>query len=136
MSTTSPPLLNVERVSHAFGPQRVLDAVNLTLGAGEIAALLGPSGCGKTTLLRLIAGFESVQQGAIHLNGDLVSDATNLLPPERRRLGMVFQDFALFPHLTVAGNIAFGLGAMARKERPARVDGRPRPLSFIIRCGA
>lgn len=122
MSTTSPPLLRVERVSHAFGPQRVLDAVDLTLSPGEIAALLGPSGCGKTTLLRLVAGFEFVQQGVIRLNGKLVSDATHRLPPERRGLGMVFQDFALFPHLTVAGNIAFGLDAMARADRGARVD--------------
>jgi hypothetical protein len=89
---------------------------------GEAAALLGPSGCGKTTLLRLVAGFESVQQGAIRLNGSVVSDAAHHLPPERRQLGMVFQDFALFPHLTVAGNIAFGLGAMARSDRAARVD--------------
>jgi iron(III) transport system ATP-binding protein len=122
VSTLSPPLLHVERVSHAFGPQRVLDAVDLGLGTGEIAALLGPSGCGKTTLLRLIAGFEAVQEGTIHLNGRVVSDAVHRLPPERRQLGMVFQDFALFPHLTVAGNIAFGLGAMARPDRADRVD--------------
>jgi len=122
VSTLSPPLLRVERVSHAFGTHRVLDAVDLTLATGEAAALLGPSGCGKTTLLRLIAGFESVQQGTIRLNDRVVSDAAHHLPPERRQLGMVFQDFALFPHLTVAGNIAFGLGAMARSDRAARVD--------------
>jgi iron(III) transport system ATP-binding protein len=122
VSTLSPPLLRVERVSHAFGPQCVLDAVDLALGAGEIAALLGPSGCGKTTLLRLVAGFEALQHGTIHLNGRVVSDAGHRVPPERRQLGMVFQDFALFPHLTVAGNIAFGLGAMARADRAVRVD--------------
>lgn len=122
MSTASHPLLRVERVSHAFGSQRVLDAVDLSLETGEIAALLGPSGCGKTTLLRLIAGFEPLQQGAIHLSGHLVSHPTHRIPPERRGIGMVFQDFALFPHLTVAGNIAFGLGAMPRQDRQARVE--------------
>jgi len=122
VSVSTSPLLRVAGVSHAFGTHRVLDAVELSLGTGDIAALLGPSGCGKTTLLRLIAGFEPVQHGAIQLGGSLVSDATHHVPPERRGLGMVFQDFALFPHLDVAGNIAFGLGAHPRPMRRMRVE--------------
>jgi iron(III) transport system ATP-binding protein len=110
------PLLQIREVRHAFGDQTVLDGVSAALGPGSLAALLGPSGCGKTTLLRLIAGFEAVQHGSILLASQRVSGAGTHLPPERRGVGMVFQDFALFPHLSVADNIAFGL---ARRGGPA-----------------
>ena len=96
-------------IHHAFGRNAVLKGVDLTVAPGEIVCLLGPSGCGKTTLLRLAAGLETLQQGRIALSGRLVSTPAETLPPEDRRVGLMFQDFALFPHLTVLDNVAFGL---------------------------
>ncbi|RIK44799.1 MAG: ABC transporter ATP-binding protein, partial [Chloroflexi bacterium] len=83
--------------------------LDLLVAPGEIVALLGPSGCGKTTTLRLIAGFERADAGSIAIDGQLVDGHGAWLPPEKRRVGMVFQDYALFPHLTVRDNILFGL---------------------------
>lgn len=94
----------------------------LTVEPGEIMALLGPSGCGKTTTLRLIAGFEQADQGNISIGGEVVSGPGKFVPPDKRGVGMVFQDYALFPHLTVRGNIEFGLRGMPRRERGARLD--------------
>ncbi|MEC5163717.1 iron(III) transport system ATP-binding protein [Janthinobacterium sp. CG_23.3] len=115
------PLLDLQQVSYAFGRRQVLDKLSFQLQAGSIACLLGPSGCGKTTVLRCIAGFEAVSAGRIALNGALVSSAGLHLAAERRRIGMVFQDYALFPHLTVAANIGFGLHGGAAAARAARV---------------
>jgi iron(III) transport system ATP-binding protein len=115
----SPPLLEVENLSHAYGAQPVVRALSFRLPRGAIGCLLGPSGCGKTTVLRCIAGFEAAQQGAIRINGREVSGPQTMLPPEKRRIGMVFQDYALFPHLTVSGNIAFGL--RGKPQAAARV---------------
>src|SRR5687767_2963747 len=115
-------LLEVENLRHAYGEQEVVRALSFSITRGAIGCLLGPSGCGKTTVLRCIAGFESVQEGEIRLAGRLVSGPGVMLPPEKRRIGMVFQDYALFPHLSVAGNIAFGLHAAADDERTARVQ--------------
>jgi iron(III) transport system ATP-binding protein len=103
------PLLDLQEISYAFDKQPVVERLSLQLTAGSIACLLGPSGCGKTTVLRCIAGFEAVSEGRIELNGQLVSSTAVHLPAERRRIGMVFQDYALFPHMTVAANIGFGL---------------------------
>ncbi|MCK6405983.1 MAG: ABC transporter ATP-binding protein [Rhodocyclaceae bacterium] len=112
--------LELAGIQQRYGTHVVVDDVSFAIETGSIACLLGPSGCGKTTLLRCIAGFEPVVAGAIHLEGETVSRAGFTRAPERRRIGMVFQDYALFPHLTVAGNIAFGLTANAG-EREQRV---------------
>jgi iron(III) transport system ATP-binding protein len=108
-------------VGKRFGEKEVVADLSFRLGPGSIGCLLGPSGCGKTTVLRLIAGFEAVSSGEILLNGEPVSRPGHSVPPERRRVGMVFQDYALFPHLTVEGNVAFGLHRWPARERAARV---------------
>ena len=104
-------ILYLEGISKTFSSNQTfaVEAVTLSLQQGEILGLLGPSGCGKTTLLRLIAGFELPQDGTITLGGKIVTAPGVLVPPEKRDVGMVFQDYALFPHLNVAKNIAFGL---------------------------
>jgi iron(III) transport system ATP-binding protein len=114
-------LLEVENLRHAYGEQEVVRGLTFALPRGVIGCLLGPSGCGKTTVLRCIAGFEAVQEGEIRLNGKVVSRPGAALPPEKRRIGMVFQDYALFPHLRIADNIAFGLHRATPAERAARL---------------
>ncbi|MED5581098.1 MAG: ABC transporter ATP-binding protein, partial [Pseudomonadota bacterium] len=104
-------------VSHCFDEHRVLREINLEIGTGEIVCVLGPSGSGKSTLLRLIAGLESVQQGSLMLDGVVLADSQHNPPPEQRAVGLVFQDHVLFPHQTVAENVAFGLSGMQSKER-------------------
>ena len=106
--------LVVEGLCKAFGAARVLDHAGLRAPAGEVVALLGPSGCGKTTLLRCITGLERPDAGQVRLDGRDLSAPAAFVAPERRRIGMVFQDGALFPHLTVAGNVGYGL---SREER-------------------
>ncbi len=115
------PHLELVDIDLAFGGHRVVRQLSLKLEKGRIGCLLGPSGCGKTTVLRCIAGFEPVAAGEIRLDGVVVSSPRQHLAPERRRIGMVFQDYALFPHLTVANNIAFGLRKEAAATRRARV---------------
>jgi iron(III) transport system ATP-binding protein len=114
-------LLELQNISYAYGQHRVIDDLSIQLLPGGIGCLLGPSGCGKTTVLRCIAGFETVTAGEIRVSGELVSSPAVHVPAERRRIGMVFQDYALFPHLTVAANIGFGLRALDPKARAARV---------------
>ncbi len=109
-------------IRYAGRTQPAVAQVSFGLPAGDIGVLIGPSGCGKTTLLRAIAGLEPVTGGQIKLSGQVVSSATQQLPPEQRRIGMVFQDYALFPHLDVARNVAFGLHHLSAPERAARVD--------------
>jgi len=113
--------LQVNDVSVRFGEKLAVDKVQLTLKEGQIGCLLGPSGCGKTTLLRTIAGFQLPTEGEIVLHKTVVSQPGWALAPEKRRIGMVFQDIALFPHLTVDGNIAFGLRDLPRSEQKVRV---------------
>lgn len=115
------PLLEIDHVSQQYGNLAIVRDLSLTLQPGEIGCLLGPSGCGKTTVLRGIAGFEPVTAGLIRLGGTVVSQPGNSLPPEKRRIGMVFQDYALFPHLTVARNITFGLRDMPEAGKRARL---------------
>lgn len=113
--------LSIENMKVILGQREIVKALNFSLQEGEIACLLGPSGCGKTTALRTIAGFESVKDGKIILNGQVLSTATNHIAPHVRQIGMVFQDYALFPHLTVSKNIAFGLRGMNQQDKQKRV---------------
>lgn len=114
--------LAVNGISFAYGQTAVIHELSFTLQKGQIGCLLGPSGCGKTTVLRAIAGFERLRQGQILLNGSVVSRAGWTQKPEKRNVGMVFQDFALFPHLNVYQNIAFGLQRMEKVEQNLRVE--------------
>ncbi len=114
-------LLELDRISHVYGRQTIVDELSFELAKGEIGCLLGPSGCGKTTVLRCIAGFEPVVSGEIRLNGLSVSRAGFVLSPEQRRIGMVFQEYALFPHLNVTANVGFGLHHSPKAERVRRV---------------
>lgn len=114
--------LNVNDIRIQYQDFLAVDRVSFQLTAGHIACLLGPSGCGKTSILRAIAGFEPITDGEITLGERRVAAANFSMPPQDRRVGMVFQDFALYPHLTVAENVAFGLNKQAKTERDARVN--------------
>lgn len=107
--TVSNIALKLNNVTKAFGKSPAVCQLNIDVKLGEFLVLLGPSGCGKTTTLRLMAGFESPEEGEISIDSEVVSGFGIFMPPEKRHIGMVFQDYALFPHLRVAANIAFGL---------------------------
>ena len=109
------------RVQYASRPQPAVSDVSFGLAAGDIGVLIGPSGCGKTTLLRAIAGLERANAGEIRISGQVVGSASIHVPAEARRIGMVFQDYALFPHLDVGRNVAFGLHHLVKAERAGRV---------------
>ena len=113
-------ILSLDRVVQRYHQHTVLEEIGFSLEAGQIACLLGPSGCGKTTLLRCIAGFESIHHGEIRLADQLISTRQMVVPPEQRRIGMVFQDYALFPHLTIGKNIAFGLNPKDKASNTER----------------
>jgi len=115
------PALDLREVSHRYGDILAVDRLSLSVGEGEVMCLLGPSGCGKTTVLRLAAGLEALQEGEIAIAGQTVAGAGMSSPPETRGVGLVFQDFALFPHLSVADNVAFGLQSVPAADREARV---------------
>ena len=123
---SDPHVVECRGLSKSFGPRRAVVDVDVDVRRGEILALLGPSGCGKTTMLRLIAGFERPDAGAVVLAGRIVAGPGAFVVPERRHVAFVFQDYALFPHLTVADNVAYGLGHRRRllrpRHHPARVD--------------
>ena len=112
--------LQVEHIRHAFGSLIAVDDLSLAIEDGEIVCVLGPSGCGKTTLLRIAAGLEALQQGRVLLNDEVVADAKVEIPPESRSVGLVFQDYALFPHLNVLDNVVFGLRNLPSRERRER----------------
>lgn len=116
------PLIECTGATKRFGDVLAVDDVSLQLMPGEIMSILGPSGCGKTSLLRLIAGFETLDHGEIAIRSSTVSSTAHHLPPERRNIGMVFQEYALFPHMTVAQNVAFGLRRMSSTDRHNRTD--------------
>ncbi|PLW78274.1 ABC transporter ATP-binding protein [Cohaesibacter celericrescens] len=157
-STSADQALTIRSLSMSYGEAPVLDGINVNLAAGEVLGLLGPSGCGKTTLLRLISGLLLPNEGQIEIAGNLVADRSKgiALPPEQRGLGMVFQDYALWPHLSVAKNVAFplemqkrpaadckrrvgealervGLGAMAQR-RPSDLSGGQQQRVAIARA--
>ena len=112
------PTLLCQNLVKFFANQPVVRGVSFAVAAGDILALLGPSGCGKTTTLRLIAGFERLDNGRIEIDGKIMAGGRTHVPPEKRRAGIVFQDYAIFPHLSVAENVGFGL---PRRQRPSRV---------------
>lgn len=121
--TPASSVLELRAVSCAYEPGRpAVQGISFSAREGEILCLLGPSGCGKTTILRAIAGFEPVRSGHLFLSGQLMSSPDVTVPTENRHVGMVFQEYALFPHLRVHDNIAFGLRHLARSERAARVQ--------------
>src|ERR687895_904440 len=111
-------MIRLDGATKRFGTVVAVDDASLCIGRGEVVGILGPSGCGKTALLRLIAGFERLDAGEVRLEEIPVAGHGVWVPPERRRVGMVFQDYALFPHLTVRENVGFGVG---RRERAQRV---------------
>ena len=113
--------LELNGVVQRYGKNTIVDGVDFRLEKGQIACLLGPSGCGKTTLLRCIAGFEEIAGGEIRLHGKVVSSTGQRVAPEKRQIGMVFQDYALFPHLTIEQNVAFGLGRKPAADAHLRV---------------
>jgi iron(III) transport system ATP-binding protein len=116
-------ILNINNVRKTFSKNTspAVNNVSLTLRKGDILALLGPSGCGKTTLLRMIAGFENLQTGTVEIDGQIVCNSETLVPPEKRDIGIVFQDYALFPHLTVIENVGFGLKNLSKQQVQQRV---------------
>jgi iron(III) transport system ATP-binding protein len=118
---TAAPAVRVTGLSKSYATVKALDGIDLEVARGETLAILGPSGCGKTTLLRAIAGLERPDDGTVEIAGRLVDGGGAFVPPERRRVGMVFQDVALFPHLTVAQNVAYGLARATAGVRDARV---------------
>jgi iron(III) transport system ATP-binding protein len=108
--------LNLEDVSRRYGEVLALDGVSIDISPSEVLCLLGPSGCGKSTLLRVAAGIERPSSGRILLDGQEVAGPDNFVPPEKRGIGLMFQDFALFPHLSLLDNVAFGLKSLTRTE--------------------
>jgi iron(III) transport system ATP-binding protein len=120
MPDAADPRLEVRQLVRSFGGRRVVDDVSLSVAAGQVTCLLGPSGCGKSTTLRMIAGVERADAGEVRLDGVIVAGPGVNMPPEVRSVGLMFQDFALFPHLTVADNVGFGL-RVERMQRMRRV---------------
>ena len=114
--------VTLEGVRKAYGSVVAVDDIDVDLTPGRITALLGPSGCGKTTTLRLVAGFEVPDRGTVRIDGRTVAGPGTFVPPDQRRVGMVFQQLALFPHLDVSHNIAYGLSDVPRRDRGARVE--------------
>ncbi|TIS94704.1 ABC transporter ATP-binding protein, partial [Mesorhizobium sp.] len=122
--------IKVERLSKWFNETAALDAVSLDFAAGSFTALLGPSGCGKTTMLRLIAGFEAPSEGRVLFGDELMADPQRQVPPEARGVGVVFQSYALWPHMDVAENVAYPL--KARHVKRGEIAGRVGAVLDIV----
>ncbi len=114
---SSPALLNLDAITCAYAGSTVVENLSLSINKGDVCCLLGPSGCGKTTVLRAIAGFHRISRGNISLESSIISSAKKSTPPEKRHIGMVFQDYALFPHLTVCDNVTYGLDHLSNSEK-------------------
>jgi iron(III) transport system ATP-binding protein len=127
--------LRLDRVSRSYGPVRAVAGISLDVAAGEIVALVGHSGSGKSTLLRLIAGLETPDEGTIAIAGRLVSGSGAFVAPEKRGVGMMFQDYALFPHLTVLDNVRFGLAGIPRRKADARARAALDRIGLSARAG-
>ena len=125
--------LQISGLSKRFGDALALDQVSLAIADGALVTLLGPSGCGKTTTLRLIAGFVDPDAGTIRLHGRLISEPGRSLPPEDRNMAMIFQSYALWPHMTVAENVGYGL--RLRRMARAEVEARVRRMLGVVRLG-
>ena len=126
--------LVLRNVSRTFGTFTAVDDFNLTLQEGELVSLLGPSGCGKTTTLRMIAGFMTPSSGTIEVDGEVISSATSSLPPEKRKMSMIFQSYAIWPNMTVAENVGFGL--KVRKVNPDEIRRRVDEILEVVQMGA
>lgn len=124
------PRLEIRNLVRRYSEQAVVDGVSLSIAPGQVTCLLGPSGCGKSTTLRMIAGVEQQDSGEIWVDGKLICDGTMTTPPERRQIGLMFQDFALFPHLTVARNIGFGVSG-SKAEKRERVEELLRKVDLL-----
>jgi len=120
--TVQPRILEIEDARLAYDGVVAVDGVSLGVAKGEVVCLLGPSGCGKTSVLRIAAGLERPQSGRVRIGGAVVTDSRTLVPPEKRGVALVFQDYALFPHLTVRDNVAYGLTDMPQKARGERAN--------------
>jgi iron(III) transport system ATP-binding protein len=116
------PRLEIRNLRRSFEGRAVVDDVSLKIMPGQVTCLLGPSGCGKSTTLRMIAGVEMQDSGTIHVDGNLICDTVFRVPPERREIGLMFQDFALFPHLSVADNVGYGLKGNKASKRTRVVE--------------
>jgi iron(III) transport system ATP-binding protein len=125
------PSLRLERISHWYGRLQAVSDVSLAVHPGELVCLLGPSGCGKTTVLRVAAGLESLQAGRVLLDGKSVADREGEVPPEDRSVGLVFQDYALFPHLSVRQNVMFGLRGLPKAERRRRAEATLQQVGML-----
>jgi iron(III) transport system ATP-binding protein len=128
--------LILDAVSHDYGGKDVVRQVSLKIEPGELVCLLGPSGCGKTTTLRIAAGLEAPRQGRVFLGGKLVSGDGAHVPPEHRHVGFLFQDYALFPHLNVLGNVEFGLDRLSKTERRSRAQAVLDQVGMTAYAGA
>ena len=122
--------LVIKDVTVKFDNVTAIKNICFSLKKGEIGCLLGPSGCGKTTLLRAISGFEPIQAGLISLDNEEISTTSFLKPPEKRKVGMVFQDFALFPHLNVEANVEFGLANLSPKTKIKKIKEKKRKIGL------